>query len=237
MQIFEKMPKTKSRSKQNELRCREMSHDLVNFPTGKTFKSEFLNEVVQYHCRGKANVRTGKFEWRLSFRGNRVLHFEESKGVWNSISWKNCAQRFDSGKKKTSVRVKHIASKANKTAAMRHQIFNHTRLTYVKSKGAYQPIGSSIWLIPECPECEHKHVRFEVDHNSLMFCEIRDQFLQKCGISLDDIKVKKKETVWFMTDEDQFLSWQQYHDDLVDYQILCHDCHKTKTKLDLLKIK
>ena len=231
------MPKTKSRSKQNELRCREMSRDLVNFPTGKPFKSKLLNEVVQYHCRGKANVRTGLFEWRIDFRGNRVLYFEQSKCVWDSIGWKKCAQRCDSGKKKTSVKVEQIASKDDKIAAMRHQVFNRTRLTHVKSKGAYQPSGSIKWRIPECPQCKCKHVPFDVDHKSLMFCQIRDQFLQKCGVSLDDIKVEKKETVWIMSDEDQFLSWQRYHDDLVDYQILCRDCHKTKTKLDLLKLK
>lgn len=231
------MPKTKSRSKQNELQCREMSRNHVNFPTGKPFKSNLLTEVVQYHCRGKANVRTGYFEWRDDKRGNRALFFEKGKSDWDSISWLKCAQRYDSGKPKVSVKVERQASNADKTAAMRHQVFNRMRLMYVKSKGAYQPRGSIKWVIPECPQCKHKHVPFDVDHKSLMFRQIRDQFLQKYGVSLDDIKVEKKETVWIMSDEHQSKKWQQYHDDLVDYQILCRDCHKKKTKLDLFKLK
>ena len=231
------MPKAKSRSKQKENQCRKMRHDVVGFPNDVPFKSKLLNEIVQYHCRGKANVRTGRFEWRIGFHGNRDLYFERTKNVWDSISWKNSAQRCDSGIKKTSDCVEQQASSGDRTAAMRHKVFNPKRLAYVKEKGAYQKPGSNNWFIPECPHCGRKDIPFDVDHKTLMFCEIKTQFLNKYGLNIDDIKVEKKETAWFMSDEQQALSWQQYHDGLVDYQILCRGCHIGKTKQDLLKFK
>ena len=75
-----------------------------------------------------------------------------------------------------------------------------------------------------------------VDHDSMMFCELRDSFLKKYNLNLDDIKVGKKGYVWVMTDTNQASSWKTYHNTSVDYQIMCPDCHKTKTKQDICKI-
>lgn len=232
--------KRRKRCKNNpeEDQCRLMMHDHDTYPSEIPFKSRFLDNIVEYHCRGKANVRTGRFRWERNDKNHemRVLYFEKTKNVWNSISWLNCVKKYHSKSKKMKVLIPHVATNKERIEAMRDEVFDMFRKNFVMSKGAYKPGANSNWRIPECPKCGLKDISFNVDHDSKMFCELRDSFLKKYNLNLDDIKVGKKGYVWVMTDTNQASSWKTYHNTSVDYQIMCPDCHKTKTKQDICKI-
>ena len=85
-----------------ESACRSMSKNYIDFPTGVTFTSALLTEVIAYHPKKKAAINTGRFRWYLNeFNSNmRVLSFEETKGVWDTISWKKSAVKYNRELKK-----------------------------------------------------------------------------------------------------------------------------------------
>ena len=74
-----------------------MSHNYDDFPTGATFTSALLTEVVAYHPQKKAAVNTGRFKWIINERNSRmrVLLFEQSSSVWDTVSWKKSAVKYD----------------------------------------------------------------------------------------------------------------------------------------------
>jgi len=82
--------------------CRQMSKDFKNYPTGEIFTSALLSEVVRFHPKNKAIVKTGRFRWYTNERNHnmRVLSFEESPGIWDTISWKKSAVLHDKQLKK-----------------------------------------------------------------------------------------------------------------------------------------
>ena len=85
-----------------EAACRSISKNYFEFPTGNIFTSALLSEVIAYHPKKKATINTGRFRWYLNeFNSNmRVLSFEETKGVWDTISWKKSAVKYDREMKK-----------------------------------------------------------------------------------------------------------------------------------------
>jgi hypothetical protein len=85
-----------------ESACFFMSHNFKEFPTGVPFTSALLSEVIPYHPKQKAAVNTGQFKWLLNDRNSnmRVLHFEQTEGVWESIGWSKSAVKYDGQLKK-----------------------------------------------------------------------------------------------------------------------------------------
>ena len=79
-----------------------MSQNYKEFPTGMSFTSALLSEVIPYHPKQKAAVNTGHFKWYLNERNSnmRVLYFEQTEGVWESISWRKSAVKYDRQLKK-----------------------------------------------------------------------------------------------------------------------------------------
>lgn len=69
-----------------------------------------------------------------------------------------------------------------------------------------------------------------------MYCELRDAWLSDYGLRLCDIKVKKVNMSWVMSDSDQSVQWECYHDANVVYAIMCVICHKKKTKMDIKRL-
>jgi hypothetical protein len=88
---------TMSTNMSAEAACRSISKNYAEFPTGHTFISALLSEVVICHPKKKAAINTGRFRWYLNeYNSNvRVLHFEQIEGVWLSISWKKSATNYD----------------------------------------------------------------------------------------------------------------------------------------------
>ena len=80
-----------------ETACRSMSKNDSDYPTGVAFTSALLSEVIAYHPNKKAAINTGQFKWYVNERNSkmRILSFEQSKGVWDTVSWKKSALHYD----------------------------------------------------------------------------------------------------------------------------------------------
>ena len=85
-----------------ETACRSMSNNYEDFPTGVPFTSALLTEVIPYHPHKKAAVNTGQFKWLVNEKNRRmrVLYFEQSKGVWDTVSWLKSSKKYDRELKK-----------------------------------------------------------------------------------------------------------------------------------------
>ena len=72
-----------------------MSNNYLDFPTGIPFVSALLTEVLGGHHKGH-------FKWMMNERNSRmrVLHYEKSKGVWETDSWLRNSKQYDRELKK-----------------------------------------------------------------------------------------------------------------------------------------
>ena len=221
--------------RKTELAVFNMSRNVVDYPSDKPFSSKLLSRVVKYHHRNKAKGQTGLFKWVRCAKNHRqrTLWFQNSE-CWDTIGWVKCSRACDANKPLKSA-SEAVATDSDRNSAMRSQVYNETRLKFILENGAYKPDDSN-WHIPECPECGCKDVPLNVDHNVDMYCELRDRWLSDSGLRLCDIKVKKLNMSWVMSDSDQSAQWECYHDANVVYAIMCVICHKNKTKSDLKRL-
>lgn len=171
---------------------------------------KFFSDLIELHENRHIKVGCGIKQFhirrnRLNYN-ERTLFVERIDGTEDSWSYKACL----------SIKQNDL------TAALRTSIGQFT--TIYKMKMSLSNLT--------CCYCNTSYGSFHVDHKTIPFSKIKDDFLKSIKIPIPN--TFKKDSIYFnvsfLDSDREFMdAWITYHNSIADYQILCANCNQKKS--------
>lgn len=172
---------------------------------------ELIHDILKLHIKYEKKIGSGiksfSIEPNAMTQRDYTIVINRTDGTRENFSWVDCIE----GQKNKSTLL---------SDAMREAISIYT-YEYKKSQKLY------------CRECGENNLEaqdFHVDHNTVPFRKLKEDFLNSTTLSIpDDFTKNNLNMTKFKEENSQFCNkWIEYHNSIVDYQILCSKCNSRK---------
>ena len=117
---------------------------------------------------------------------------------------------------------KEINNRDRIIRAFRDSISNSKkRKFFFENESRTDEDGNCVGLCSNC----NKTSKIHIDHYNRSFQQILDDFLQERQIEFSALKVYEEDNLYYLNDADLMRDWIKFHDEIVEYRILCPPCN------------
>ena len=202
-----------------------ISNIINSFIEGGLIENRYITTLVKHHPT--KNIDINNIEWfkmkrRLPFNNLALFYKYKNNNKEDDISWKLCIRNLF-GKYNRNKDYEHDVK-----MAFRHEIFYGIRKQYCIDNTyttTTNPNNPNYGYIGKCSNCKLTG-KITIDHYHTPYKRIFDDFINDIKINLSDIDIFENERFEIrFKDKELANKWLKYHDNRVNYRLLCKSCN------------